>query len=159
MTGIIGKLNQLSFKEFPKLFSTLSHKNKARPEGIFRATFIGPVWLRVLSPPTLSISGMHGWWGKQFFNDSTAYNLVHISGETKRSIHMQLSNVTSALDGKPALGLIYPREAPFPWRYIIDELRWLDPNAILGMTHINNKNLQNLAFPFLLEYQDYNHGL
>ena len=159
MTAWIEQFNTLSFSEFPDFFSRLQHDDSTRPDGFFKATFIGPGWLRRLSPLTLSLSGMHGWWGKQFMSDGTTYNLVKPSEQLKRSIAMRLTTVTSALDNRPAFGVIYPREAPFPWRYVIDELRWLDQTALLGMMHVNNNLLQKIAFPFLLQSQEGVYGL
>lgn len=41
--------------------------------------------------------------------------------------------------------------APFPWRFVRDELRAVDAPTLLGMTVVDLPVLRHLAFPFLLE--------
>jgi hypothetical protein len=67
---------------------------------------------------------------------------------------MRLVSTTSAIDGKPTLALIYAQDNPFPWPHIVDELRQLDPEALLGMTYVNRGGLKKLAFPFLIESEE-----
>lgn len=58
------------------------------------------------------------------------------------------------MDVKPGLTVQYAPECPFPWPFVIDELRCLDENCLLGLTIINLGLLRSLAFPFLLFPQE-----
>lgn len=63
----------------------------------------------------------------------------------------------SQVDGRPGLALHYNGmaqagvPAPFPWRFVRDELRAVDAPTLLGMTVVDLPVLRHLAFPFLLE--------
>ena len=150
------KLNKLSLKEFPALFASAAIYNM---QGTYRATFVGPGWLRATAGPTIAIGGLGNWWGKHLKEDGTATNLVRHGDKLESRLSMQLISTTSVLDGKPALALIYSAENPFPWPYVVDELRALDLVTLLGMMHVNAGPLRKLAFPFLLEYQEQVDGL
>jgi len=153
------KLNKLPLKDFSELFTSSSIPDNSKIVGTYRATFVGPDWLRAAAGPALTISGLGGWWGKQFKDDGTATNLVQHGGNLETRFSMRLVNRTSALDGKPALALIYGAENPFPWPHIVDEVRPLDNVSFLGMTHVNVGALRKLPFPFLLEFQEQVDGL
>jgi hypothetical protein len=155
----ITKLNKLSLKEFPDLFASSAADDTSKPSGTYRAAFVGPGWLRAAAGPALAISGLGGWWGKQFKDDGTAVNLVQHGGKLEPRFPMRLINTASALDGKLALALIYETDNPFPWPHIVDELRLLDGVTFLGMTYVNAGPLRKLTFPFLLEYQEQIDGL
>jgi len=142
------ELNKLSLRDFPKLFASSAIYDL---QGIYRATFVGPGWLRATAGPAIAIGGLGGWWGKQFEEDGTATNLVRRGDKLASRLAMRLIYTTSVLDGKPVLALIYGAENPFPWPYAVDELRALDPVTFLGMMHVNAGPLRKLAFPFLLE--------
>jgi hypothetical protein len=65
----------------------------------------------------------------------------------------------SLVDGKPGVTVQYPKDSPFPWPLVVDELRRLDDTTLLGLTIVNAGFLRKLAFPFLLYYQEQSHGL
>ena len=153
------KFNKLPLKEFSNLFASSSVHNQSTPIGTYRASFVGPGWLRAAAGPALSIGGLGGWWGKQFKDDGTAVNLIQHGDKLEPRFSMRLIDAISALDGKPALALHYDPENPFPWPHIVDELRHLDSVTLLGMTYVNVSALQKLAFPFLLEFQGQVDGL
>jgi hypothetical protein len=154
MSDWTAKLNGLSFRGFPELYASLEVPKISSFNGYYRGTFVGPGWLRASAGPALVISGLGGWWGKHFEGDGRAINLVGHGAKLETRFPMQLVEVTSAIDGQPGLALHYGRENPFPWPYIVDELRQLGEGAFLGMTYVDTKALRKLAFPFLLEYQE-----
>jgi hypothetical protein len=156
MSEWIVKLNKLSLKDFSDLFASAAIFNMS---GTYRAKFVGPGWLRATAGPAVAIGGLGGWWGKNLKADGTATNLVQKGENLEPRLSMRLTNTTSVIDGKPALALIYDAGNPFPWPYVVDELRALDPVTFLGMTHVNAGPLRKLAFPFLLEYQEQVDGL
>lgn len=153
------KLNRLSLKEFPDLFASLAVQSVPAINGYYRGSFVGPGWLRAAGGPTMTISGLGGWWGKHFKGDGTAINLVQREGKLIPRFPMRLITVTSVIDGKQTLALDYGEGNPFPWPHILDELRQLDPNTLLGMTYVNVSLLRKLAFPFTLESQEHVDGL
>ena len=132
MTDWTTQLNQLKFKDFPELFGGLSVPLPASLSGTYRGSFVGPGWLRALAGPALLVSGLGGWWGKIFREDGAAVNLVQKAGQIEERFAMRLVSTTSAIDGKPTLALIYAQDNPFPWPHIVDELRQLDAEALLG---------------------------
>ena len=153
------KLNKLSLKDFSDLFASSAVPDIANTAGYYRASFVGPGWLQAAAGPTIAISGLSNWWGKHIKTGGKATNLVRQGEKLETRFSMQLINTTSVLDDKPALALIYSVDNPFPWPYVVDELRALDPVTFLGMTHINAGALRKLAFPFLLEHQEQVNGL
>jgi hypothetical protein len=153
------ELQGLPLREFSKLYTSLAANEVPTPVGLYQGTFIGPAWLRAVAPTALILSGLGGWWGKRFNPDGTAVNLVKRAGILEPRFPMRLRVVASALDGQPALGLIYAPDNPFPWPHITDELRLLGGDAILGMTHLKTGALKKLAFPFVLTVQEGADGL
>lgn len=158
-TKQIEDLNKLSLKDFTPLYATLEFDAVLEPGGVYRATFVGPGWLRAIAGPGLVIGGLGGWWGKRFNDDGTAVNLVYRDGELKPRYTMTLIKKSSALDGQPALVLTYGSENPLPWPYVMDELRPLAKNTYLGMTFLNVDSVPKLALPFVLEHHEPGDGL
>ncbi len=56
------------------------------------------------------------------------------------------------VDRRPCLAVTYPAGSPFPWPQVVDELRFLDDDTLLGLTLVNMRGLNRLAFPFLLHH-------
>jgi hypothetical protein len=153
------RLNQLSRKEFSQLFATASVPVLANMAGYYRTSFVGPAWLRAGAGPTIAMGGLSNWWGKHIREDGTAVNLVRKGEQLEPRLAMRLIDTTSLLDGRHTLALVYDQENPFPWPYVVDEIRRLDPGIFLGMTYVNAGPLRRIAFPFLLQYQEQVDGL
>ena len=64
---------------------------------------------------------------------------------------MKFVRASSFIDGRRGLALHYQPGNPFPWMYVVDEIRQVDGNTLLGMTIANLRGLRKLAFPFILE--------
>jgi hypothetical protein len=146
-------LNQLGLFDFPRLFAVLSPPPAESLRGVYQGSFVGPGWLRRLAGPLLTVSGLGGWWGKDFDDRGNAINLVMRQGRLKRRFPMLLSPGLSLLDRQPGLALRYAPENPLPWPWIVDELRSLNPGMILGMSMLKAPALKWLALPFVLEAQ------
>ncbi len=159
MTPWTEKLNKLSLRDFSQLFATGSVPIIANTAGYYRAALVGPAWLRATAGPTIAIGGLTNWWGKHIREDGSATNLVWQGEKLVPRLTMQLVDTNSVLDGKHTLALIYSTENPFPWPYVVDELRRLETGTFLGMAHINAGPLRRIAFPFLLVYQEQVYGL
>jgi hypothetical protein len=153
------RLNQLSLSAFKPLFATLSPPQTAAVTGVFRAEFTGPGWLRKIAGPGLAPLGLGGWWGKTFDADGSGANLVRRKGVLQRIFPVKVVRVASAVDGKPSLAVHYTRDCPFPWPYVVDELRSLDETSLLGLTYVDAGLLRRLLLPFLLHRQEPLDGL
>lgn len=143
--------NAFSIKDFRILFHTLPVPEASSIRGTYRASFVGPAWLRASATPALAITGLGGWWGKEFHGDGTAINIVLRAGKFSTRFPMEFVKDRSFIDHKDGLALHYQRGSPFPWMYVVDEIRRVDENTLLGMTIPNVNGLRNLAFPFILQ--------
>lgn len=132
------------------LFSTLQAPTADMCSGFYRAEFIGPWWLRLIAGPSVALSGLPGWQGKQFLTSATATNVLRKKGKTTHALSMRAVSGASQVDGKHGVALHYGIDAPVPWRWIRDEIRVVDAQRILGMTVIKLPVLWRLSFPFLL---------
>ena len=146
-------LNLLSLSDLRKLFASLDPPDPASLTGFYRGLFVGPGWLRASWGPLLAITGLGGWWGKEFKGDG-AVNLVLRIGEYRRVFPMHFIQQPSYLDGRPGLALRYRRDNPFPWPIVLDELRRIDAETSLGMSLVDLGALRRQAFPFILHHRE-----
>lgn len=154
MTALLADLNHMSFNYFRGLFASLAIPVPDTLPGLYQASFVGPAWLRNSAGPALQLSGLGGWWGKQFALDGSATNLVLRDGALGTRFPMKLVSARSFIDGRMGLALHYQPGSPLPWPYVVDELRRIDAGNLLGMTIINMPGLRGLAFPFILQKSD-----
>ena len=152
-------MNDLSLLDFPGLFASLEPPGSGSLLGLYRGSFVGPGWLRALTGPLLVVTGLGGWRGKDFDDQGNAINLVWRKGHFKRRFPMHLVKQTSFIDGQPGLALHYDERNPFPWPWIVDELRSIGPGLVLGMTMVALGPLKRLALPFVLESRESMDGL
>jgi hypothetical protein len=85
----------------------------------------------------MSVTGVHGWWGKQFrpAGDSLeGENLVRRRNGLVESIPMTARIAPSRVDGRPAILIEYPADAPWPHNRVRDELRPLGERTLLGLS-------------------------
>jgi hypothetical protein len=57
----------------------------------------------------------------------------------------------SPLDGKTGYCLTYLEHSGLPWRYIVDDVRRVDDETLLGFTVLDLPILRRFSFPFLLK--------
>ena len=145
-------LNRRGLRSFRKLFLTLPLPEDGGLTGIFRAEFVGPSWLRATAPPALALGGLGGWWGKQFDGAGRGMNIVRRDGALSHTMPVALSVADSLVDRRPCLKVTYPTGSPIPWPLVVDELRFLDDDTLLGLTILNAGPLRRVAFPFLLHH-------
>lgn len=148
-------LENAPLAELKALFSSLQPPGEAMRHGFFRASFVGPAWLRHTARPSLELSGLPGWQGKKFLDPEHATNVLLKNGTRVEHLAMRVMPMRSRVDGLPGIALTYPpqedgKPAPIPWRWVRDELRAVDGHTILGMTVIELPLLRQFAFPFLL---------
>jgi len=138
-----------SIRELQQLFGTLGVP-PTPPSGLYRAEFIGPTWLRLSGRPGVSLAGLPRWLGKRFLGPDSATNVLAGKDGNTEKLHMHCATVSSSIDGRPSLVLTYGPRAPRPWRWVRDELRYIDDRMLLGMTVIEQPLLRRLPLPFLL---------
>lgn len=143
-----------SIGDLKALFASLPPPSAAMRHGFFRASFIGPTWLRKSGRPTVAISGLPGWQGKRFLTAEDATNVLTEGDTVREALAMRVVHGVSQVDGKPGVALHYVPQAgeaaPAPWRWVRDELRALDDDTMLGFTLVNLPFVRQMAFPFLL---------
>lgn len=151
--------NSLSLKQFRDLFISLPAPAADSLRGVYRTAFVGPAWLRASAAPSLSLTRLGGWWGKEFSADGAAINIILRAGKFSTRFPMKLVTAKSFIDDKDGLALHYPAGNPFPWTHVVDELRRINETTLLGMTIANVRGLRGLAFPFILQFQERGYGL
>lgn len=159
MTQSINQLNQMSLTAIRQLFARLEPPEAGSLTGIFRGFFIGPAWLQRLWPPLLAVTGLGGWCGKEIDPSGNAINLTFRQGRYERRFPMYFVHQASYLDRKPGLALRYQKDSPFPWPFILDELRRIDSETVLGMTLADIRPFRRMAFPFILQKREAPDGL
>lgn len=143
-------LSKAPLRRIRQVFESLEPAPASMRDGFFRARFIGPWWLRASAGPSVALSGLPGWQGKRFLDADTATNVLRGRAGSVEKLRMRCREGRSLVDGRPGIALHYGSEAVPPWRWIVDELRALDDDTLLGMTVIDLPLLRGLAFPFLL---------
>lgn len=146
----LAQLSIASLKNIKHVFQKLEPVPEALRYGFFRASFIGPWWLRHSAVPSLNLSGLPGWQGKTFLNPHLATNILKKRDQLEQRFFMQCLDQASLIDGCLGVALNYGESAPLPWKWVVDELRVLDENTFLCMTVINLPILRALSFPFIL---------
>ena len=159
MDQSIFSLNQMSLPAIHRLFSNLDPPEAGSLAGIFRGTFVGPAWLRPVWGPLLAVTGLGGWWGKEFDSQGNAINLVLRKGRYERRFPMHIIHQASHLDHKLGLAMRYRADNPFPWPFILDELRRINMTMVLGMTLADIGPFRRMAFPFILQSREMTDGL
>ena len=155
----IEQLNQLSLLEFPEMFSSLKPPRADSLSGLYQGIFVGPAWIRSLAGPLLVVTGLGGWWGKEFDLQGNALNLVWRKGRIEHRYPMRLVDQESFIDKQPGLALSYAPTNPFPWPWIVDELRHIGNGMLLGMTIAMPGPFQRLPLPFVLQHREQINGI
>ena len=104
----------MKLRDFWNLYTSLNLPDIQSLIGRYRGSFIGPSWLRVTARPGLVISGLRGWWGKQFVGDGNASNLVRKNGGLEMVLPMKLIIEDSMVDGKQDWLSITTARTPSP---------------------------------------------
>ena len=146
-------VNDLSLGALRAAFTLLTTPSLESLAGAYRAEFVGPAWLRRFAPPGLVITPLAGWLGKAFDSQGHGINLVRRRGEMQRVLPMTAQRRPSRVDGQPCVALAYTPGSPFPFAYIVDELRTIDADTLLGLSFAAAPWLARLPIPFLLRRQ------
>ncbi len=146
-------VNDLSLGALRAAFTLLTTPSLESLAGAYRAEFVGPAWLRRFAPPGLVITPLAGWLGKAFDSQGHGINLVRRRGVVQRVLPMTTQWLPSRVDGRPCVTLVYAPGSPFPFAYIVDELRTIDADTLLGLSFAAAPWLARLPIPFLLRRQ------
>ncbi len=139
-----------SLFSYAPLFRTLRAPTLSDLTGDFEAALVGPAWFCAVSRVSLRFGGLPDWFGKRFDGAGRGINLLGTEGALREALPMRVSVVPSLLDGNPVAAVRYAADAPFPWRYVVDELRVADERTLLGMTLLDLPVARRFALPFLL---------
>jgi hypothetical protein len=146
-------INDLSLRDMRRAFSLLAPPSLVSLAGDYQAEFVGPGWLRRWAPPGLAITPLAGWLGKSFDDQGHGINLVRRRGVVQRVLPMRAVTLPSRVDGHLSLTLTYAPGSPMPFPFVVDELRAINADALLGLSFANAPALGRLALPFLLRRQ------
>lgn len=121
--------------------------------GDLEASFVAP--LTRVAPPGLALVGLPRWYGKRFRRTAAGtiegVNLVRRDGALAETLPMSLTEGLSLADGRPVLVVSYAADAPWPWRWVRDELRAAPQGpGVVAMTFVEIPGLRRLGTPFLL---------
>jgi hypothetical protein len=152
------ELNSQSLASIRSLFVSLPVPTMGSVAGTHQSEFVGPWWLRQVAGPGLTPLGLEGWWGKQFDAQGDGLNIVRRQGKIATIMPVRLVEMNSFIDGRPGLAVFYPRTSRLPWPWVVDELRRIDKNCLLGMTLVTKYPLKWIALPFLLHAKDTPNG-
>jgi hypothetical protein len=139
-----------AISSYKHLFCRLKAPTNEQLTGQYMAQFVGPSWLRFLAPKLLPLGGLSGWAGKSFSADNAAINLLNQKGQLVERVPMVRALCASSVDADEALVLTYDSRAPIMLRSLVDELRTLDSDTLLGLTHMKVPLLKHLLMPFVL---------
>ena len=154
----IEHLYQLGLFDFPAYFSTLDAPQPGSLRGLYRGYFVGPAWFRKLARPLLTITGMGDWRGKFIDSQGKILNLVQNGEVLVSKLPMELVEQDSLIDGKPGVTLRYEASNPLPWPWVIDEMRRIQADWVLGMTILQRGPLRQFPLPFVLQSVEAMHG-
>lgn len=138
------------FFSYGRLFRDLAAPGLADLNGDFQSALVGPGWFQSVSRFSLRYGGLPDWYGKRFDAAGKGINLLQQHGAFQTTMPMQVRVEPSRLDGKPAAVVHYGSASPLPWRHVIDELRVLEGDTLLGMTLLDLPLMRGLPLPFLL---------
>jgi hypothetical protein len=141
MTVVPGAVDMRSTSALRAAFRNAPEPTVQHLVGEHRGEYVGPLWLRTAGPVMMRLGRMPGWYGKRFAlvaegpaGTLTGVNLLRSGEQIIDSIPMTAAIGPSRLDGRPALIIGYPVDAPFPWPRVTDELRPFGDAALMGVT-------------------------
>jgi hypothetical protein len=149
----LSRLNQTSLEALRGLFSSLEIPAIDSIAGTYRGSFTGPRWTRVAVRPALWLTGLGRWWGKELSGQGTAINLIRKEDDLTTRFPMKITRGKSFIDGRDGLLMYYLPNHPILWLLVEDEIRRLDQNTLLGMTHARIPIVGRLVLPFILKKQ------
>lgn len=121
-------------------------------QGDWEAEFVTP--LRRVAPAGLGLVGLPRWYGKRLVVEAgrgRGTNLLRSPSGLEETLPMQVATGLSCIDDHPAVIVSYAAGSRRPWPWVVDELRQLDADTLVGMTVVDLPVLRGLGgTPFLL---------
>lgn len=133
-----------------RAFEAMEPPDRDTLVGTYRGEYVGPGWFRALAGPALGLTVLRGWWGKDFPSPGRCQNLVSRGGTIERVLPVDVVQAVSLLDGKRGITLPYSSGSPWPYRWVVDELRLAPNGSLLGMVVPARGWLPRFALPFML---------
>jgi hypothetical protein len=143
-----------SLRSLKRAFESMEPPDRDALVGTYRGEYVGPGWLRRLAGPTLGLTVLRGWWGKDFPSPGHCDNLISRGGTVERVLPVDVVQAVSLIDGKMGITLPYSSDSPRPYRWVMDELRLTPTGSLLGMVVPVPHWLPRLALPFMLHPVD-----
>ena len=151
-------IHDSSTRHLRRAWRTLDQPQLTDLCGTFEASYVGRT-LQTVAPRGLALVGLPRWFGKSF--DAPAEGSTVLDGRNllrtgdgaalTPALLMRATLGPSLADGRPALVVTYPADAPRPWRWVRDEFRPWDDETLLGMTFVDCAGLRRArATPFIL---------
>src|SRR5512132_248541 len=108
-----------SVRELQQAFREAPEPELGALVGLHEAEYAGPAWMRLAGPLAMRLTKMPGWWGKAFrapvegADELEGENVLRRGGHLESSIPMRARVAPSRVDGRPALVVSYPPDAPY----------------------------------------------
>jgi hypothetical protein len=154
MTFDPAAVDRTSLKALQRAFRDAPDPELADLVGDLAAELVGPAWMRAAGPTTMRAGRMAGWCGKRFEPDEDGDGILHgfnrvqarrgrgagsaggsgSTGPRQDSVPIVARLGASRVDGRPALLVTYPPDAPFPWPRVTDEFRRFGDGTLLGLS-------------------------
>lgn len=134
-------------KEYREVFRQLSPLPAEQLKGSYNQIPLGSVSGTKFWMLSIIIAGLPGIQGKEFDQNGEGFNLCYLVDGIKKIGPIYIAGVgPSIIDGKPSLIIRYRSK-----RYMIDELRFLDENTLMGMGYFKFGFIHSPGYPFLLK--------
>ena len=141
-------VDRTSLKALQRAYRDAPEPELADMVGDRVAELVGPAWMRAAGPTTMRVGRMAGWCGKRFEPDEDGDGILHgfnrvcpgqgghggVAGERQDSVPIVAQLGASRVDGRPAILVTYPPDAPFPWPRVTDEFRRFGEGTLLALT-------------------------
>lgn len=145
-----------SEKALKQMYSSLQPVESL--QGVYKADIPGPRILLPFKYLFLRLSGLPGWFGKDFKGEF-ALNMLQQKNRLVRGPKMLLAQKPHKTDQRTGLVATYHHDAPWLWRRCTDEFRHLSEDTILGVSYFNVPGFRNRPILFMLHKQEGHKGV
>lgn len=134
------------------LFESLDDPTEIPVGQKFEGILLGPSWFKLMNSPLLKVGALAGWKGKWFECEGRTLNIVARRTGDEFVVPMDTSIREYSRGSGKVIALDYPGDSPFPWNYILDEIRPLGNGDYLGTTTFRAPFARRIPIPFMLKH-------